>query len=269
MKKLLAFILAVTVIMSAFAMVAQAGVGDIIGTALHTDIVVYINHYAVPSYIVNGQSVIVAEDLVNFGFDVIWNGNARTLDIKRNSNQYVNIMHVGKGYTKGTKYTDIRSTDIAVYADGKKVTSYNINGYTMIPVEELTMFGEIIWVPGERALKMWVEGLDMLKARQPVSHKTYNGTSIPDFGWITGAVCAREAGSVYDYFGDYGDVQEYEKYIKQNGWKLDKSVKNNNGIWVNCYVNPKQRTGVAIVESYGIVSIQIGTNMDYWKSEIK
>lgn len=269
MKKLIAFVLTLTVIMSSFAMVAQARVGDVIGTALHTDIVVYINHYAVPSYIVNGQSVVVAEDLVNFGFDVVWNGYARTLEINRNGNPYVNLMYVGKGYTTGSKYANILSTDIVVWAGGRRVTSYNINGYTMIPVEELTMFGEVIWVAGERALKMWIDGLEMSEVRQPVSHRYYAGTSAPDFGWITESVYLGEVGGLHRYLADYSDVQKYERYIKQNGWKLDKSLQDDYGIWYNGYINSGLRTGIGISESGGLVSVQIGTNMDYWSTEIK
>ena len=59
----------------------------------------------------------------------------------------------------GSKYCDLYTTDIKTYAEGKLVTAYNMNGYTMIPVEELTMLGKVQWYETERILKMTVEGV--------------------------------------------------------------------------------------------------------------
>ena len=82
MKKVSAlFFLICFLIISCSSLTVSARVGDVIGTAYHTDIVAYINHYAIPSYISNGQSCIVAEDLKYFGFNVVWNGSKRTLEI--------------------------------------------------------------------------------------------------------------------------------------------------------------------------------------------
>ena len=165
--------------LSCFSMAASAKVGDVIGKALHTDIVAYINNYAVPSYAVNGQSVIVAEDLRNFGFDVAWDEYTRSLTITRNSSTWVNSMDFNKSGEFGKKFTNILQTDIKVYAGGKQITSYAMNGYTMIPIEELTMFGEVYWVAGERAIKLWVDGLTIRPTMQkievdyPITSKTY------------------------------------------------------------------------------------------------
>ena len=145
---------------------AYAKVGDISGTAYNTDIVVYINNYAIPSYAVNGQSVIVAEDLKNFGFDVRWNAEERSLYIDRNTNNSVTEMHVAKLEKSGTRFSDILSTDIRVFAHGNQPTSYALNGYTMIPVEELSTFGELNWVENERALKLWLDGVKIRSTKQ-------------------------------------------------------------------------------------------------------
>lgn len=170
MKKIMTVVLSVVMLMSCFGMIAQAKVGDVVGTALNTDIVVYINHYAIPSYAVNGQSVVVAEDLQNFGFDVFWNQYDRSLTITRNGSTEVTAMEVCKEDAPGTKFTDILATDIKVYAGNKRITSYAMNGYTMVPVEELTMFGDVHWVPNERALKMWVSDLHANNVMQEVSY---------------------------------------------------------------------------------------------------
>lgn len=166
MKKFLKRTLCIIMATLSLFSVAYAKVGDVISAAYHTDIVVYINNYAIPSYAVNGQSVIVAEDLANFGFDVKWNSAERSLNISRNSASSVSEMTVNKFEKSGTYFSNILSTDIKVYANGKQLTSYALNGYTMIPVEELGMFGEIGWSDSERALKLWVDGLHIRAAMQ-------------------------------------------------------------------------------------------------------
>ena len=158
---------------------ATPKVGDVIGEALHTDIVAYINHYAIPSYAVNGTSCIVAEDLRNYCFDVNWDGATKSLYISRNAYTTPNGMTFKKTGKPGTKFTDLLKTDISVYANGKKLTSYAMNGYTMIPIEELTMFGECHWVSGERAIKLWVDGVKCLAKRQSVtSYAVMDGATI-------------------------------------------------------------------------------------------
>ena len=165
MKKPVCFLLLVVMLLG---VTAHAKIGDKIGVALNTDIVVYINNYAIPSYAVNGTSCIVAEDMRNFGFDVTWNSADRSLSIYRNSDIYVNAMSFSKDAKTGSVFADILETDIAVYANNIKITSYAMNGYTMIPVEELTMFGVVNWVSTERALKLWVDGLHIRESMQPV-----------------------------------------------------------------------------------------------------
>ena len=169
MRKKLRIIIAVTMLF-VFAMTGtSAKVGDIIGSALHTDIVSYINNYAISSYAVNGQSCIVAEDLREYGFDVSWDNSTRSLSIKRNNNIFVNEQVVSKNGSTGSFYANILETDISVFANGIQIPSYAINGYTMIPVEHLTCFGEVYWVSEQRALKLWVDGLHIRNTMQYVT----------------------------------------------------------------------------------------------------
>ena len=150
----------------------SAKVGDMKGSALHTDIIAYINHYAISSYAVNGQSCIVAEDLRNYGFDVQWDETERSLSITRNCEVSVIEQSISKAGESGSFFANTLETDISVFADGIPLTSYAINGYTMIPVEELTCFGEVYWVESERALKLWIEGLQIRNVAQPVTPYT-------------------------------------------------------------------------------------------------
>ena len=268
MKKIITIILTMVMLISSLTIAAQAKTGDIIGSALHTDIVVYINNYAIPSYAVNGQSVVVAEDLRNFGFDVIWNPNNRSLSVSRNANTSVVPMFVDKSATSGSFFTSILETDISVWAAGKRLTSYALNGYTMIPAEELTMFGSVNWVSSERALKIQIEGLDTLTTKQVVSHRYYGQTKAPDFGWVTQSICVQWKDGLTNtyrwYLADANDIKLYTDFIKTQGWVLENSVQGSDGIWYSGYINKKLRTGILIAEQNNLAYVQMATLMDYW-----
>ena len=107
MKRIIALALAMISVLS---FGVSAKVGDKVGTALNTDIVAYINHYALPSYAVSGQSCIVAEDLSGFGFDVIWDGASRSLNIYRNANSFVTEKYVTKDGKPGSFFADTLET---------------------------------------------------------------------------------------------------------------------------------------------------------------
>lgn len=171
-KKIISLIIS-TILITSIATSATAKVGDINGMALNTDIVAYINHYAIPSYALNGQSVIVAEDLTHFGFDVLWNNTDKSLHISRNTKTQVQPMNVNKSDIPNTFFANTLETDIRVYAQDKQLTSYAINGYTMIPIEELGIFGSITWSAEERAIKLWIDGLHTLTEKQPVTITNY------------------------------------------------------------------------------------------------
>lgn len=177
MKKLVCALLSV---MMLFGTSVYAKIGDKVGEAINTDIIAYINNYAIPSYAVNGTSSVVAEDLKNFGFNVLWDAGARTLVISRNNEYEVHQMSFKKTAAEGSFFADVLETDIGVFANGKKITSYAINGYTMIPVEELSMFGEVYWVESERALKLWVEDLHIRDKMQPISKVSTENKTITD-----------------------------------------------------------------------------------------
>lgn len=160
MKKILSGILAMVMICVS-STVAFAKVGDVIGYAKYTDIVAYINHYPIMSYNVNDYTVVVAEDLRNYGFDVAWNQDTRSLNITRSS--ATTITPYGEVYTYASKLGQnsmpYLETDIKTYVNGKEVPSYNIGGNTVINIEDLRPFGEVVWVPEIRAIKMWIEDL--------------------------------------------------------------------------------------------------------------
>ncbi len=169
MKKFLKLTLITVMLLTALLSVnVAAKVGDVVGEAQNTDIVAYINNYAIPSYAVNGQSCIVAEDLRCFGFDVVWNDQSRTLTITKSPEPYMAEMDFIKTLDRGSFFANVLQTDIVTYAGGIKISSYAINGYTMVPMEELTMLGQVTWKPDEWVLDMTVEGFPVRETRQEI-----------------------------------------------------------------------------------------------------
>ncbi len=242
MKKIMSMLLVAVFLLTGTLCVSA---NTVIGTAYNTDIVAYINHYAIPSYAVNGTSVIVVEDLRNFGFNVNWDGAARTLSITRNTNTNVNEMSFTKDAVSGSKFSDIYSTDIGVYAGYHKFTSYALNGYTMIPIEELAIYGQFNWVEGERAAKLWIDGLHVRQSKQnivkqsnsitnPNAHNTsnpsniygtyYPGTAVPNYSHVTGIplkeILYLDDGSpVYVYsYTSANDVGKYWNNLTRSGF---------------------------------------------------
>jgi hypothetical protein len=153
---------------------------EVLGDAVYTDIVTYINHVPIQSHNFNGKTLIAAEDLTHFGFDVKWNEYKRTLTITRNESDIIDIPFVTcpADYEIGKKEFAITTTDVEVYTGTYKYSSYGgIDGYTLIDVNDLCCFDNVTvaWVPEVRAVKIWIEdGLEMYsKMIRPVPKFTY------------------------------------------------------------------------------------------------
>jgi len=162
MKKIISFILCVFVILSLSTTVSFAKTGDIIGYAKYTDISAYINHYPITSYNINDYTAVVAEDLRNYGFDVVWNDAERSLSITKNETA-TQITPAGTVYKYSLKAGQdsfaYLETDIVTYVNGSKVDSFNVDGKTCIYIDSLAPYGEIVWIPETRAIKFWLDGL--------------------------------------------------------------------------------------------------------------
>ena len=155
MKKFVAITLALIICLSAVSSLAYVN-GDVIGYACYTDIVAKINGYELESYNVDGYTYIIATDLRNYGFDVIWDESARTVAINR-STKYVtaapdfNHAFVPQSMV-GQKSYDLLYTDITTFVNGFEVPSYNINGRTIIRFDTLSEFGSSIWYPEQKTV---------------------------------------------------------------------------------------------------------------------
>jgi len=109
---------------------------------LHSDVKTYLNDYPIRAYNFNSKMVIVAEDLKNYGYNVIWNADERTLVISGMTYDresfpmpYTHEDNISKDII-GTIAYEVLPTDIKTYYDDKLLESFNINGRTAIYIEE-------------------------------------------------------------------------------------------------------------------------------------
>lgn len=57
-------------------------IGDVIGKVFYTDIVTVLDGKEIPSVNIGGRTAIIVEDLKDYGYDVTWSNETRTLDVK-------------------------------------------------------------------------------------------------------------------------------------------------------------------------------------------
>ncbi|MDO5396756.1 MAG: hypothetical protein Q4G33_02400 [bacterium] len=142
MKKLLFTTAAASVMLFSAASVSAA-VGDIAGTIYTTDILTQIDGRAIPSYSIDGETLIALEDLEPYGFTLYYNDNIRTVFLTKtgepSSSFYPYVSRGTVGETAGYYY----DTDITAVVNGQSVTAYAINGKMVAKVEELGQTGSL------------------------------------------------------------------------------------------------------------------------------
>lgn len=171
MKRLTTIVLVLMLLLGTMTNVSAAN-GDVINYAKYTDIKAYINHYLIESYNIDGYTAIVANDLMYFGFDVVWDQDTRSLSITRNPNvtnvtNYNNVPYEVHPDNIGKVSYPVLETDIKTYVNGVQVKSYNINGKTLIDFDALSVYGGFSWSQEFRVIKLWIQdGLNMLSYEQ-------------------------------------------------------------------------------------------------------
>ncbi|WFD11094.1 hypothetical protein [Tepidibacter hydrothermalis] len=139
-------------------------VGTVINKVISTDIKAYINGYEIPSMNINGCTAIVVEDLRNYGFDIIWSPVDRSLVIKENSSKKIKPISIKKNNNSkiGQKIGNVLYTDIKTYIKDSEIQSFNIDGYTVIFMDELKEFGDIRWNEEKREVRFNSNKIDDL-----------------------------------------------------------------------------------------------------------
>ncbi len=136
--------------------------GTIENKVLHTDIKAQIDGYPIRSYNIDGNTCIVVEDLMKYGFKVVYDNDKRTLHVDdENGPVTSNYTHVANTHPVGSKAMDVYTTDIrtfikaAEYSGYSKVKSYNVDGLTLIKIDDLDEFGNVVWDGNARTISFW------------------------------------------------------------------------------------------------------------------
>ena len=122
----------------------------------YTDMRTFINGNEIPTFAYEGNgkshAVIIAEELANYGFDINFNSEMRTLILSYNPEKAVTPTATSYFKNKnGQKAFDIAtSSDVKVIIDNGEYfdiihNAYNINGFMAISVDELANFFGFDW----------------------------------------------------------------------------------------------------------------------------
>lgn len=178
MKRILSFALIFIFIL---VFPADAKSGDIAGVYYSTDISTILNGHEIDSINIGGQTLISAEDMHFFAFNVNWYQEYRELHI-------VNALRAMNGepptikksnYPSGMVLGNYYETDIVTYLDGEPITAYNIGGRTYIHAEEMRKWGYIVqWSEYDRILDI----LSPDRAGYMYSVKLSNGEATTEEG---------------------------------------------------------------------------------------
>ena len=147
MKRIGSAVLTAALVLSLSLPAAAASAGSVVGHIYATDIVAQIDGHPLRSYNLGDATLVVAEDLREYGFAVIWDGEARTLTVERLPENAVTGTYQPPAQTQavGTRVGNIYATDIKTYVQGAEVESYNIGGETAIRFSELGRTGTFAW----------------------------------------------------------------------------------------------------------------------------
>ena len=235
-KKLLVLVLAIVMCLSLGAP-ALAAAPRIINYSLYTEIVAKINGHVIRSYNIDGYTAVVAEDLRAYGFYAIWAPAERTLSVMRATNDDGSLQlpyrwgEYDPGeltHPIGSRAFPIYETDIKTYVAGSEVSAFNIDGETLIWIEDLAPFGDVVWHEKERyieltlgdpveiALAGWVNDLTKYSLLGS-SYKIYDST----LGWLfVGTQSGLPHGSAtYMHFvKNNGEVIEIHELLPPGGW---------------------------------------------------
>lgn len=182
-KKIISVTLAAIMLVSALCVGVNAAYGKA-GDYYYTDIKSYVRGQLIDSYNIGGKTVILVEALRTYGFNVDWNGTARTLtitDTKGSATSSATNMATGPiGAVAGSYY----HTDIVTYFNGVAIESYNLDGQTVIPATVLRDFGyDVIWDGTNRKVLIDMDASAAITGGSEISNvtvkpnQTYHGTA--------------------------------------------------------------------------------------------
>lgn len=172
-KKLIS--VTIIIIMIASTLCISANAAGVAGKYYYTDIKTYVRGQLIDSYNVGGKTVILCEALQDYGFNVYWDANNRTLSITDVHGKAVsnasNSLSGAIGAVAGSYYY----TDIVTYFNGVKMESYNLGGRTVIPATALRALGyDVIWDNANRRVLIDTDTTSFVAGSAEINNVTIN-----------------------------------------------------------------------------------------------
>jgi len=124
-------------LLSLFSITAYAEIGDVEKTIYNSDILTKVHGLEIESFCIDGETLIKAEDLRNYGYTVTYDDRIRALFINKTGEIKTDFSPVIERGTVGGIYGYTYETDIWVYFNGSYVKSYSLDGEMAIRVEEI------------------------------------------------------------------------------------------------------------------------------------
>ncbi len=168
-KNIVCFMLFISVLFGNFITVGALNIGDPIDKVVYSGISAYINHYPIESFAYDGGTVVVVEDLRYYGFDVIYNDEAKSLNIVPNRNvTKLNVEYYPfkNELLSGRLFSNVLYSDINVYLNGSWIPSCAVRGCTMVKLEDLVSETDGIsytWDNSTRSAKLWLDWVNIQK----------------------------------------------------------------------------------------------------------
>lgn len=161
-RRIAALLTAILLMAAAVPLPASAvAPGTPIGWVLYSDVVAYIDGFPIRSYNIDGNTYVVAEDLMDYGFGVTWDGSTSRLIISEQrtatpSGYTSRYVPVRSPYAPGTPAMQYLYTNVTVWIGRAQIAGYNIGGYTCVAMDDLAArFGiGYTWDPLTSSLRL-------------------------------------------------------------------------------------------------------------------
>ena len=263
-KKLICFVFALVALTGVMSINAFANSGKEIGNGNFSDIVVYINHYAIPSVNYNGDMYVRLDDIKNYGFSTSYDDATKTTSIHRNYENYIasvetfKCANINVGKFKETFY----ESNIKVRIGNKDVPTYTDEfDKILFRVKDLANLDNVTanWVPELRCVKIWVnDGLTMRSTPQyPPEYKGLAGRWVPYIMFYNnGTVESAYGAKGYDLYLNSDHTAKSEDNSRIKTWEYIASDKENSNIYIYCYSNNNETYPLAYNTEKGLLFVE-------------
>ncbi|MCL2575556.1 MAG: CAP domain-containing protein [Defluviitaleaceae bacterium] len=168
MKRIIKFFIA-AVFAVMLAVMPAVVYGAVLGDVLHTNVRVTINSVPIMGYNIDGETFVVAEDLAAYSFEVHWDAEHNRLSLQRAPSSAFPQDVPLNTEPSGTVAFNFFYTDIATYVEGDRVLGFNIDGRTVVQIDEIARLtgSRIVWRPEQSLLAVALSPLQNIDDHRP------------------------------------------------------------------------------------------------------